>query len=375
MNRYKPITALIIISLVLVLSLCIPLSGQGWAETLLGKESSPPALPSLYVGTSVPSLEVNENFDSPLNPAAYIISGDALQDTFNGDFVVTPALEYQAGSIFLSQQVTQLTHFVASFDFQIGGGDGADGMTFAIIPGPDLLGRDGGYLGYDGLGGYAIEFDTFKNSSESSENHIAVIRDDVFNHLYSTDNIPELEDNGWFHCDITFSGGSIKVFLENESIAYPPTEIIDFDIPSYIPFNAYLGFTAGTGGDGNNHIVDNLKISAYSANYSALTHIGLRSPASESVATGVPIFIWSSNGGSNDVFAVDLSLDYSFAGYWSTYNNMGQLIRENSWTPPSALWDIVPSGSYVFWRVRGADLGHTPLSIITSSDINWLYKP
>jgi hypothetical protein len=41
---------------------------------------------------------------------------------------------------------------------------------------------------------------------------------------------------------------------------------------------------------------------------------------------------------------------------------------------PSQLWNYIPPGSYVYWRVRGADLAVTPLTVITGDDVWWFYK-
>jgi hypothetical protein len=106
-----------------------------------------------------------------------------------------------------------------------------------------------------------------------------------------------------------------------------------------------------------------------------LTQISSILPPNESVLSSAPTFSWSADGGSNNAYAVDLSLDYTFGTYWSTYENMGQVIFDTSWTVPGTLWNRVPSASYVYWRVRGADLDDTPLTIITGGEVWWFYKP
>jgi hypothetical protein len=105
-----------------------------------------------------------------------------------------------------------------------------------------------------------------------------------------------------------------------------------------------------------------------------LTTISCFTPANESVLASPPTFTWEGDGGTNNVYAVDLSFDYTFASYWSTYNNMGQTITGTSWTPSAALWSQIPSGSYIYWRVRGADLAQSPLNIINGTQVWWFYK-
>jgi hypothetical protein len=106
-----------------------------------------------------------------------------------------------------------------------------------------------------------------------------------------------------------------------------------------------------------------------------LTQINCLSPANESVLGSAPTFAWMCVGGTNNRFAVDLSLDWTFSWYWSTYENLHQPISAESWAMPTALWNFIPSGSYIYWRVRGADLDVTPLSIVTGDDVWWFYKP
>lgn len=85
-------------------------------------------------------------------------------------------------------------------------------------------------------------------------------------------------------------------------------------------------------------------------------------------------FGWESNGGANNVYAIDLSYDWTFSWYWSTFEHMRQPINGTTWAMPSALWSFIPSGTYVYWRVRGADLDYLPLTIITSDEVWWFYK-
>jgi hypothetical protein len=105
-----------------------------------------------------------------------------------------------------------------------------------------------------------------------------------------------------------------------------------------------------------------------------LTAISCLSPANESVLSSAPTFMWTANGGADNRFAVDLSYGWTFSSYWSTYENMRRPIAAESWAMPQQLWNYIPSGSYVYWRVRGADLAVTPLTIITGADVWWFYK-
>jgi len=117
------------------------------------------------------------------------------------------------------------------------------------------------------------------------------------------------------------------------------------------------------------------KLFQYTAAQGPLGHVNLLSPSNESVLVSPPTFSWTPDGGTNDVFAVDISLTYPISNYWSTYENLGMLIPGATWTPSSTLWNYIPHGSYVYWRVRGADRDQSPISIIYSDEVWWFYKP
>jgi hypothetical protein len=105
-----------------------------------------------------------------------------------------------------------------------------------------------------------------------------------------------------------------------------------------------------------------------------LDHINLLLPLNESILVSPPTFSWTPDGGTNNVFAVDLSLTYPITSYWSTYENLGELIPGATWSPSGSLWNVIPPGSFVYWRVRGADLDQAPISVIFSDEVWWFYK-
>jgi hypothetical protein len=106
---------------------------------------------------------------------------------------------------------------------------------------------------------------------------------------------------------------------------------------------------------------------------SGLTHIHLTSPSDGAAFSSSPTFVWTPNGGSDNVFAVDLALSPAFGNYYSTYEHLHTLIDETSWTMPAPLWDRVPVGKELYWRVRGADLDEPPLTVITSDEV-WAFR-
>jgi parallel beta-helix repeat protein len=106
-----------------------------------------------------------------------------------------------------------------------------------------------------------------------------------------------------------------------------------------------------------------------------LSQIDCVSPRNGSTLYSPPTFTWRPDGGTDNVFAVDLSYSYPISTYWSTYEDYGQLLEANLWQMPVSIWNQIPSGSFVYWRVRGADLDVSPLNIIYGDSGFWFYKP
>jgi len=99
-----------------------------------------------------------------------------------------------------------------------------------------------------------------------------------------------------------------------------------------------------------------------------LTQINLSSPTSGSTPSSAPTLSWTPDGGTGNVFVVDLHIP-GLVPLWTT-----QIILQDSWTMPTPIWNLIPSASIVAWRVRGADLDAPPLNIITSDEIWWFQK-
>jgi hypothetical protein len=97
-------------------------------------------------------------------------------------------------------------------------------------------------------------------------------------------------------------------------------------------------------------------------------------PPNESVLYSPPSFMWTADGGINNRFAVDLSDDWTFSWYFSTYENMHAPIGTSSWMMPQRIWNYIPYYRPVYWRVRGVDLRTDPSSIVTSDELQWFYR-
>jgi hypothetical protein len=65
--------------------------------------------------------------------------------------------------------------------------------------------------------------------------------------------LPEMEDTGWHEMVVTVNDPYVRVDIDG--IPY-----IDNAVTGYFSFPAYVGFTAGTGGQTNRHLIDSLEV-------------------------------------------------------------------------------------------------------------------
>ncbi len=104
-----------------------------------------------------------------------------------------------------------------------------------------------------------------------------------------------------------------------------------------------------------------------------LTRINLVSPPDGATLTSPPTFAWAADGGTSNAYAVDLAFAPD-GPFYSTYENLHRLIFETSWAMPAALWDRIPRGKRLYWRVRGTDISQAPATIVTSEEVWSFYK-
>jgi len=203
-------------------------------------------------------------YDFNAGTAGFTTFGDAIP--YSASVQLTAPAIGQSGSIFLNTKLNA-TSFNASFDFWNAepryGVYGGDGITFAWVTAQGV-GGGGGELGFTGLNGYMVEFDTYWNSGYDpadtlyggdDTDHIAVATAVASPLAYS--NTPEMEETGWHHVDIAFNNGSIQVLMDG-------TQYIDHVISGYAGFDAYFGFTGATGASYSRQLIDNFDITVNS---------------------------------------------------------------------------------------------------------------
>ena len=205
------------------------------------------------------------------NLSAFTLNGNALDVgnpvLSNGRRVLrlTPSSLFQAGSAYLTQSLNLATclSFSSFFSFQITlpSGDGADGLTFAIqSQGSTALGVNGYGLGFqDVFQSLAVEFDTYDNGDIidlNNGNHVGI---DLAGSVTAVvqHNVPYSMKNGavWYAW-VDYDGA--KKLLEvriSETSTRPvaPQLSRTVDLAQVLGPNAWVGFTAGTGGESQIH--------------------------------------------------------------------------------------------------------------------------
>jgi hypothetical protein len=228
------------------------------------------------LGVSWAAVCVTEDFNTSLDPSDWRLYGSATHFlSKNGGYIqLTPDENDQVSSIFYLKPINT-GHFTATFDVYLGSHDGADGVVFAFVEKPGI-GLGGGQMGFlTGLEGYGIEFDTYgarsgtPGNQPDTENHVGVSMAEPGTSpgkgfaFYQNDNLPyDLENGTWFSAEVEFRSGHVLMWMWNNSVGWTRALVIDYVIPGWKDYDAYLGFTAATGEATNRQLVDNVTFSA-----------------------------------------------------------------------------------------------------------------
>ena len=119
-------------------------------------------------------------------PAQFTLAGSTTWDGADC-YTLTPALNYQVGSLWGTNKVSLERSFEIFADIYLGTLDanGADGMTFSLQPVNNTAGNSGEGMGMQGIApSFFVEFDTWQNTNLSDPlyDHMAIFRDGVVTH-------------------------------------------------------------------------------------------------------------------------------------------------------------------------------------------------
>ncbi|HWL95584.1 MAG TPA: L-type lectin-domain containing protein [Phycisphaerae bacterium] len=197
--------------------------------------------------------------------------------TLNGDAAgtddvlrVAPAAQGQAGSAWYTASKAHVADgFDTVFQFQMHGGDGADGLAFVIQDSSaTALGVGGSDMGYGGIPrSLAVELDTFGFFPET-DNHVSIqtngagpnSHEDAFSIGMANFPFPDLNDGQTHTFTVRYRPGVMVVYLDsNIPLMHIEVDLQDLNGDNILDGSgdAWVGFTAGTGLFNQNHDVLN----------------------------------------------------------------------------------------------------------------------
>jgi hypothetical protein len=187
-------------------------------------------------------------------PTGWKLNGSAAM---TGSAVqLTPATANQAGTVVYGTTVPT-AHLQADFTMQMGGGTGADGMTFMLLDpaasSSTSIGAVGGGLGFGGLTGVALAFGTYPQGSITANNFAGIESGTASGATFQavSTTLPALR-TGTHEVRVTVEGGKLVVTIDGAALFNTPV--------SGIPDNAVIGFSGATGGRTDTHTVSNMHL-------------------------------------------------------------------------------------------------------------------
>jgi len=191
-------------------------------------------------------------------------SGSA-EDQGDGCYLITPAQNSQAGTVWYENPIDLTQDFKLIFDTNFGANDsGADGMAFVIKTTPDIeIGLSGQGLGYGGIDeSLIVEFDTYNNgfNGDGAPDHLSIMANGEYNHnnvgnlagpVDAAADGSNIEDNVTHEVKIEWEAATqtLSVYFDCDFRLEYTGDVIT-DIFSGDP-NVFFGFTGSTGGFNN----------------------------------------------------------------------------------------------------------------------------
>jgi hypothetical protein len=202
---------------------------------------------------------------------------------------LTPAEAGQRGAAWHHDKQVVSVGFETTFQFQMSelGGGGSAGFALVIQNTSDrALGPGGGHNGFHQIpNSIAVEFDTTQDADESSDSHVSIhsrgternsSKQEFSLGSFDTSGF-KLNDSNVHTAKIAYTPGAMSVFLDNLA---SPALTIPLDLDGLLSLdlgNAYVGFTAATGGGWQNHDVLNW---SFTSQADTTTTIGIEDAAS-----------------------------------------------------------------------------------------------
>jgi hypothetical protein len=250
-------------------------SGTGWKTTASVNGGGPIELTATSGKLNVPAFTLAAGTNTVALSNTYTPSGGEgpkIPDPSAGgwqlngstkleapNLVLTTATGNQAGSAFWPTTVDP-RNLNYEFTISIGGGSGADGLAFVIGDAgkgakATSLGEQGGGLGFAKTPGFAVAFDTYRNSVNPSSNFVG-ISDGAGTtagtlHWLTTFAPASSLRTGTHKVKVSTDAGAIAVWLDGTKLG---------SVAVTLPASGYVGFSGGTGGSTDRHAVSGFTV-------------------------------------------------------------------------------------------------------------------
>jgi hypothetical protein len=285
------------------------------------------------------------------------LNGNAFVTNTSDGYVIrlVNAQSFQSGSFFSSLPILATT-YSASFKFRLtnpgpanntdpAGEIGGDGLAFVVQAVTNSIGGSGGGLGYKGIStSVDLEFDTWMNTNidDPNSNHLGINTNGVIDHglgaPFTLNMSPHFDDGNLWYAWVDYDGTNVQVSA-NETGIRPKTPYLSrpLNVVGLLgQTNAFVGFTAGTGGAFEN--VDVISFD-YRDNYNPIFTTN-QVPVSISLAAQIA---WLSD--TNAHYQVQAASDLST----NTWIDLGAPIQGNGTT--NYFFDAFGGNSQKFYRV------------------------
>ncbi len=199
---------------------------------------------------------------SPFLYSQYILNGSAVQNSCNC-YTLTPALNFQGGSVWQSNKINLNNSFDFRFKVFLGCTDanGADGIVFMLQPISTNLGISGGGMGFGGVTpSIGIALDTWQNTENNDPvfDHISIQKNGIVSHgadlagpIQASTINSNIEDCQWHEIRITWDATShwITTYFDDSLRLTAQVNMVAaiFNNDPWV----FWGFSAATGGANN----------------------------------------------------------------------------------------------------------------------------
>jgi hypothetical protein len=248
-------------------SITVGVDGKQYLKTTVSLPAS--VLPAFTAGTAATTAELNRISGVSLTSAAGAVPPPGGGWSYNGsaqvsgtgfDTDLTTAVTNQAGTVIYPRAVatTATSSLTVQFQFQVGGGTGANALTFDLLSpktATTAVGGTGPGLGVSGLSGMALTFATSPVLGTASSNFFAVVTLSGTSGLSvytARDPVVQLR-SGTHTAEVTLSGGRIVAYLDGGEVA---------SVPAPSQASSLLAFSGSTGALTDMHAIRDVSVAA-----------------------------------------------------------------------------------------------------------------